>query len=359
MTLFTQNRSRWFRALATTIAGGTVFALASPSPTSAIPIPTIPIITIPLGTIVLPTLVPIAVQDISVKITDNVSAIDQGSAVVTVITVTNKWNVAAAGINVLYSPPLSHTGSIWACTVSPGDSCGGSTSGTGAISRSIGLAAGKSAVFTVSAAVVPTATGTINSTVTIVPPASFGDNNSSNNQAADTTTINPPATTTTVAATTTTGAATTTVAATTTTVPATAAPTAAPTVATTAASTPPAAPTGADAFQTPTGGIKCQLVSTLTPGSSSVRCTALGSTAKLPKRPATCDFDWEDIAVSATGRSFTVCAGDSIEGNFAVLPYGATWKRGVFTCTSAKSGVTCRNPSRRGFRISKTKRTYL
>ncbi len=352
MTLFTQNRSRSLRALAATVAGGTLLGLASPQPASAV-LPTIPIITIPLGTIVLPTLVPIAVQDISVGITDNVSALDQGSAVVTVITITNKWNVTATGINVLYSPPLSHTGSIWACTVSPGDSCGGSTSGSGAISRSINLGAGKSAVFTVSAAVVPTATGTINSTVTIVPPVSFGDNNSANNQAADTTSINPPATTTTVASTTTTAVATTIAA--TTTVPATAAPT----VATTAAPPPTALPAGADAFQTPTGGIKCQWVSNLTAGAQSVRCTAIGSTAKLPKRPATCDFDWEDVAVSATGKSFTVCAGDSIEGNFPVLAYGATWKRGVFTCTSAKSGVTCRNPSRRGFRISKTKRTYL
>ena len=366
MTLFTRNRSRLFGALAATIAGATLFALVSPSTTSAIPLPTIPIITMPLATIVLPPLVPIAVQDISVGITDNVSAIDQGSAVVTVISVTNKWNVAATGINVLYSPPLSHTGTIWACTVSPGDSCGGSTTGTGAISRSINLGAGKSGVFTVSAAVVPTATGTINSTVTIVPPVSFGDNNSANNQAADTTAINP-ATTTTVAATTTTGAATTTIAATTTTVPATVVPT----VATTAAPPPAVAPAGADSFQTPTGGIKCQLVRTFAPGHSVVeplggrgqlpliRCTVLGSTAKLPKRPATCDFDWEDIAVGATGRSFTVCAGDSIEGNFPVLAYGATWKREVFTCTSAKSGVTCRNPSRRGFRISKTKRTNL
>lgn len=352
MTLFMQNRI--FRALAATVAGGTLLGLAPPQPASAV-LPTIPIITIPLGTIVLPPLVPIAVQDISVAITDNVSAIDQGSAIVTVITITNKWNVAAAGINVLYSPPLTHTGSIWACTVNPGDSCGGSTSGTGAISRSINLGAGKSAVFTVSAAVVPTATGTINSTVTIVPPVSFGDNNSASNQAADTTAINPSATTTTVAATTTTGAVTTTIAATTTTV----AVAASPTVATTAAPPPTAAPAAADAFQIPTGAVKCQLVSNLKPGSQSVRCTAPGSTAKLPKRPATCDFDWEDIAVSATGKSFTVCAGDSIEGNFPVLAYGARWKRGVFTCTSAKSGVTCRNPSRRGFRISKTKRTYL
>lgn len=354
MTLLTQNRSRWFRLLATTISGGMLFALASPPPASAA-VPTIPIITIPLGTIVLPTLIPIVVQDVSVAITDNVTAIDQGSSVVTKITVSNRWNVAATGINVLYSPPLSHTGSIWACTVNPGDSCGGSTSGTGAISRSITLGAGKSAVFTVSAAVVPTATGTINSTVTIVPPVSFGDNNSSNNQVADTTTINPPATTTT------TGAATTTIAATTTTVPPTVAPTAATTAAPTAAppTTASAAPASVDAFQTPNGGIKCQLVSNLTPGTQSVRCTAIGSTARLPKRPATCDFDWEDIAVSATGRSYTVCAGDSIEGTFPVLAFGATWRRGVFTCTSAKSGVTCRNPSRRGFRISKTKRSNL
>lgn len=364
MTLLMQTRSRWFRVLATTIAGGTLLSLASQPPVSAIPILTIPVITIPVitlppGILVLPPLIPIVVQDTSVAITDDVTAIDQGSAVVTKITVSNRWNVAATGINVLYSPPLSHTGSIWACTVSPGDSCGGSTTGTGAISRSITLGAGKSAVFTVSAAVVPTATGTINSTVTIVPPVSFGDNNSSNNQAADTTAINPPVTTTTAATTTTTGSPTTTVAATTTTavVPATSAPT----VATTAAPTPTAAttPAVADAFQSPTGGIKCQLAFDLAPGTQSVRCTAIGSTAKLPKRPAACDFDWEDVAVNATGRSYTVCAGDSIEGNFPVLAYGKTWKRGVFTCTSAKSGVTCRNPSRRGFRISKTKRSYL
>ena len=43
--------------------------------------------------------------------------------------------------------------------------------------RSINLAAAKSAAFTVSTAVVQTATGTINITVTIVPPLSFGDNN--------------------------------------------------------------------------------------------------------------------------------------------------------------------------------------
>ena len=98
----------------------------------------------------------------------------------------------------------------------------------------------------------------------------------------------------------------------------------------------------------PTGRIKCQLVSNLTPGAQSVRCTAIGSTAKLSKRPATCDFDWEDIDVSAAGRSFTVSTGDSIQGNFSVLGYSAAWKRGVSTCTSAKSGVTWPQPKPTG-----------
>lgn len=98
-------------------------------------------------------------------------------------------------------------------------------------------------------------------------------------------------------------------------------------------------------------------MSNLAPGMQSVRCNVIGSTAKLPKRPATGDFDWEDIAVNAIRPVVHGVCRDSIEGNFPVLPFGATWKRGVFTCTSAKSGVTCRNPSRRGFRISKTRRT--
>ena len=357
MTLYTLTRTRWIRVVVVSVVGGAFLAGASlPIGTpmaSAAPI-SIPVISIPT-VIELPPLIPILQQDISVSITDNATALDQGSAVVTKVTISNRWNVVAAGINVLYSPPLSHTGTIWACTVNPADSCGGASTGTGAISRSITLAGGRSAVFTISAAVVPTATGTINSTVTIVPPAAFGDNNSSNNQVADTTTINPPPTTSTAASTTTTGVATTTITAAAT----TAAPTTvAPTPATTAAPVSTAAPANADGFQTPTGGIKCLLISDPAIGQT-IRCTVIGSTAKLPRQPASCDFDWEDIAVNATGRSYTVCAGDSIDGNYPVLAYGKTWKRAVFTCTSAKSGVTCRNPSRRGFRVSKTKRTYL
>ena len=323
-----------------------------------------PLITIP-GTIFIPPVLLIYVNDVSSAITDNLTTVEPNAPIVTKITVTNRSSATVSGIGVLYSPPPALVGSIWACSVGPGESCGGSTTGSGAISRSITLTKGASAVFTVSSAVGATATGTITSKVTVVPPGSLGDTVASNNEATDTTTIPPPATTT-AAATTTTAAPTTTAAATTTTIAvvppstATAAPTtvaATPTVAPTTKAPPPAAT--ADGFQSPTGGIQCLYTVDGADGATLLRCYVANSTAKLPKRPASCDFDWEDIGLGATGKAFTVCAGDTVEGNYPVVPYGKTWTRGVFTCSSAKSGVTCRNASKRGFRISRTKRTSV
>lgn len=358
MTLSSTLRHRrlWLAALA---SGGALVAAAFVPGAQAVPtvtgIPTITfVITIP-PFLTIPPLILLPVKDISVAVTDDKATIDQGASVVTKITVTNNWSSPVSGINVLYSPPANHTGTIWACTVAPADSCGGSTTGSGPISRSISLSAYTSAVFTVSSAVSATATGTITSSVTIVPPVSLGDVTASNNSAADTTTVNLPATSTTTALTTTTS---TTIAVVppSTTVPPTAAPTVAPTAAPTAAPT-IAPPAGSDGFQSPTGGIQCLYF--VDNGVQRLRCLVKDSTAKLPKRPANCDFDWEDIGLAETGRAYTVCAGDTVAGNYPSVAYGATWKRGVFTCTSAKSGVTCRNPSRRGFRVSKTKRTYL
>ena len=350
----TLHRRRWLTAFACAglLAGAAAVPMAQGAPTVT-GIPTITfVITIP-PVLTLPPLILIPVKDVAVSITDDKTTLDQGASVVTKITVTNRWSAAVGGINVLYSPPTSHTGTIWACTVAPGDSCGGSTSGTGPISRSISLSAYSSAVFTVSAAVAPTATGTITSSVTIVPPVSLGDTTAGNDTATDVTAVNPPATSTTTAAPTT---STTTIAVVTSTTaaPTTVAPTAAPT---TLATTTPPAPIGADGFQSPTGAIQCLYF--VDNGIQRIRCLVQDSVAKLPKRPADCDFDWEDIGLGQTGRAYTVCAGDTVAGAYPLLAYGKTWKRGVFTCTSAKSGVTCRNPSRRGFRISKTKRTYL
>ncbi len=347
------HHRRWLAALACggLLAAAAAIPMAQGAPTLTGLPPITFVITIP-PLLTLPPLILIPVKDIAVAITDDKATIDQGASVVTKITVTNRWSSAVAGINVLYSPPTNHSGTIWACTVAPGDSCGGSTTGAGPISRSISLSAYSSAVFTISAAVAPTATGIITSSVTIVAPVSLGDTTAGNDTAIDVTTVNPPATSTTTAASTTTTipvvASSTTVALT------TVAPTAAPT---TVAATAPPAPAGADGFQSPTGGIQCLYF--VDSGIQRVRCLVQDSVAKLPKRPADCDFDWEDIGLAQTGKAYTVCAGDTIAGAYPALAYGKTWKRGVFTCTSAKTGVTCRNPSRRGFRISKTKRTYL
>ena len=359
-----RTRRRLIGALISSVLLPALVAGGASAQAPVIPKISIPTISLPPG-ITLPPLELIYVDDVRVTVSDGLTTVEPNAPVVTKITVTNRSSASVSGIGVLYSPPPSLTGAIWACTVPATGSCGGGTTGSGAISRSIALPKGGSAIFTVSAAVSPTATGTITSKATAVPPASLGDTIAANNEATDTTTITLPvvATTSTVAPTTT-GAATTTstiavvpastVAPVTTAAPAT---TAAP-VTTAVATTAPSAG-AANGFQSPTGGIQCRYFDDTSAGGTRMRCYVANSTAKLPKQPATCDFDWEDAGLNASGKYYTVCAGDTIEGTYPVLAYGATWKRGVFTCTSAKAGITCRNASRKGFRLSRAKRTAV
>ena len=332
-------------------------------------------ITIPGGTASPPSLL---VEDVSVTITDNLTTTTPGSLVTTVITLKNHWDQPRK-LDLRYLRPkgltaftVTFVSSDGYSVISPlgydklelhfADFFDFSDGG-----KVLAMPGGSSVVITlISTVTAPeTGTGTITSRVVISSPQF--DERPSNNEATDITFVGPPATAkgpTSVATSTptakpilTTGPTTigatppssTSVAVV---VPATTllASTLAPTT------IPAAAPV--DGFQSPIGTTKCLLVANPVTGQA-MRCTAIGSTAKLPRRPATCDFDWEDIAINATGRAYTVCAGDSIDANYPVLAYGQTWKRSVFTCTSAKSGITCRNPSKRGFRISKTKRTYL
>jgi Domain of unknown function DUF11 len=315
----------------------------------------------------------ISIQDLSVTITDNLQTVNRGDIVEVIITITNRGTAENwPSVAVQYFPPPSYSDVTWLqeSTENPG---------IGAIERTRPVSQSKPLVFTVTAAVRPTASGVIKNTVTITPAESVGDIDTANNIATDTTLVNLPVTTTRTTPPTTSvvpSATTTLVVSTTAPSPASTAVltpssialNAAPTTVASPASTTAVlvapttvaspAPSSVEGFQSPSGSTKCLLMSDPVIGQT-MRCTVIGSTAKLPKRPATCDFDWGDIAVNATGRAYTVCAGDSIERQLPVLDYGNTWKRSVFICTSAKSGVTCRNASKRGFRVSPSKRSYL
>jgi len=111
-------------------------------------------------------------------------------------------------------------------------------------------------------------------------------------------------------------------------------------------------------LQTPSGNIQCMYYKDAK--NESLRCTVLNSTAAFEKKPADCDFDWgADVGMDAKGKASRLCISDTVAGKYPVVAYGTQWKKGAFTCTSATSGLTCRNSSRHGFTIAKAKQTIF
>jgi hypothetical protein len=111
-------------------------------------------------------------------------------------------------------------------------------------------------------------------------------------------------------------------------------------------------------IQTPTGNIQCMYVKD--GASESLRCTVLVSTAAIGPKPASCEFDWgTDVGMDRTGRAQRLCISDTVAGRYPSVAYGTTWRKGAFTCTSALSGLTCRNLSKHGWTISKAKQTIF
>jgi hypothetical protein len=70
-------------------------------------------------------------------------------------------------------------------------------------------------------------------------------------------------------------------------------------------------------------------------------------------------LDWHGFELAATRKSGVTCSGgilynpDTQRPVFRTLPYGRTWKHGAFTCASARTGLTCRNPGGHGLFISR------
>ncbi len=114
-------------------------------------------------------------------------------------------------------------------------------------------------------------------------------------------------------------------------------------------------------FKTPSGNIFCGYFSGK-PGAG-VECVIKSAyRPPLPRRGPGCSRSYW-ISLGATGRVRTggsVCPGeDDPEGPFIgveqawVLSYGKTWSGGGLRCTSAITGLTCRNKSGHGFFLSR------
>lgn len=69
--------------------------------------------------------------------------------------------------------------------------------------------------------------------------------------------------------------------------------------------------------------------------------------------------DWHGFTLGATKKGAVTCSGgilydpDTQRPHYVALPYGKSWRQGVFTCFSRVSGVTCRNRQSHGLFISR------
>jgi len=114
-------------------------------------------------------------------------------------------------------------------------------------------------------------------------------------------------------------------------------------------------------IRSPSGNIKCLFV----PGSGGrLLCSIAHSSyaQKLQDRcmgPTGAGVDWHGFNLNPAGKGQITCTGGILfspatqHPRYVTLPYGKSWRQGVFTCMSRITGVTCRNRTGHGLFISR------
>ena len=114
-------------------------------------------------------------------------------------------------------------------------------------------------------------------------------------------------------------------------------------------------------FRSPSRNITCLFV----PGSGSrLLCSVAHSSyaGKLQDRclgPTGAGVDWHGFDLNPVGKGRITCTGGILYSpatqhpRYVTLPYGKSWRQGVFTCTSRVTGVTCGNRTGHGLFISR------
>jgi hypothetical protein len=111
-----------------------------------------------------------------------------------------------------------------------------------------------------------------------------------------------------------------------------------------------------EGFRSPSGNIHCQFFAAGGGSDATIRCDLRQTSNRPPPRPRDCDLEWgQAFEISARATHGTrLCYGDTVQDNrLPVLPYGRSWQRAGLSCTSDRSGVTCRNARGHGFTLSR------
>jgi len=134
------------------------------------------------------TLEVLSTLDLSINKTDGVKSVDRGEVVTYTITVSNDGLIDATGAKVVDSFPSLLEDISWTCVADTGASC--TASGTGNISDTVNLPAGKKVIYTVIATVADDATTSIINSASVIPPVDLVDVNTDNNTEKDIDTLN-------------------------------------------------------------------------------------------------------------------------------------------------------------------------
>ena len=128
-----------------------------------------------------------------------------------------------------------------------------------------------------------------------------------------------------------------------------------------------AVPVGADAakrilpgFHSPSGNIKCYYES----GAGAILRCQIARADYAKRLTQHCALppigvDWGGFELTPSHRGAITCTGgvlyepDTERPVFVNLPYGVSWRRGVFSCVSRVTGVTCRSRSGHGLFVSR------
>jgi hypothetical protein len=113
-------------------------------------------------------------------------------------------------------------------------------------------------------------------------------------------------------------------------------------------------------FRSPSGNIKCLFL----PGRPSTMLCRIAEAVYVKRLEAHCsappiELDWAGFTLAATRKGSVSCSGgilyspDTQVPSYVTLPYGHTWRHGVFTCRSRLTGITCESRAGHGLFVSR------
>jgi hypothetical protein len=114
-------------------------------------------------------------------------------------------------------------------------------------------------------------------------------------------------------------------------------------------------------FRSPTKNISCLFIPRPAPGWMLCQIKQAKYTKRLVAHCAAppIGVDWGGFSLGPRKKASIVCTGGVLydpstqKATYVTLPYGQSWKHGVYTCSSKVTGVTCRNRTGHGLFLSR------